>query len=87
MAARYLSYYQRAVQASRPPERTTAPWWHPLTNAWGIFGLIIFIGLLLRLIDGATDWMARQQAAFSAARAAGTQAGMLDHPPSQSRFR
>jgi hypothetical protein len=87
MAPKYLSYYQRAAQASRPPERPTFPWWRALTNAWGIFGLIIFIGLVLRLIDGAADWMARQQAAFSTARAIRPQAEMPEHPPSQSPFK
>jgi hypothetical protein len=44
MAPKYVSYYERAAQSSRSPERTASPWWRPLTNAWGIFGLIIFIG-------------------------------------------
>jgi hypothetical protein len=60
MAPKYLSYYQRAAQASRPPERPTFPWWRALTNFWGMFGLLIFIGLVLRLIDGAASWAARQ---------------------------
>ncbi len=60
MALKYLSHYQQAADASRPPERPPSPWWRPLTHPWGILGLIIFIGLVLRLIDGAADWMTRQ---------------------------
>ena len=82
MAPRYLSDYQRTAQSSRPPERATPQWWRPLTNAWGLFGLIIFIGLVLQLIDGAADWMARHRA--SPARA---QAESLEQPVSHARFK
>ena len=59
MAPKYLSYHQRAAQASTPPDSNKSPWWRPLTNAWGIFGLILFIGLVLRVIDGATHGATR----------------------------
>ena len=85
MAPKYTSYYQRAAQASQPPERQSVPWWRLLTNKWGIIGLIIFVGVVLRLAESAADWMSRQQAAFSAARAARMQAEMSGHPAPQLR--
>jgi hypothetical protein len=51
MAPRYLSYNPRAAETLHQPARPAYPWWRPLTNPWGILGLIIFIGLVLRLID------------------------------------
>jgi hypothetical protein len=69
MAPRYLSQYQQIAQSPRRHERATPPWWRPLTNVWGIFGLIIFIGLALQLIDGAVDWIARHRASSAPAQA------------------
>jgi hypothetical protein len=48
--------------ADQPPpalQRGGMPWWRPLTTAWGIYGIIIFIGLVLSLIETAERWYAQ----------------------------
>jgi hypothetical protein len=60
MAPGYVPYHQRIAPSSQPPDRNAPQWWHPLTNRWGIFGLIVFIGLVLRRIDGVAGWAVRQ---------------------------
>jgi hypothetical protein len=58
------------------PKAPTKPWWRPLANRWGIFGLIIFIGLVISLIDNSVRY-ARQSLHLFAARPLPT----LSSPP------
>jgi hypothetical protein len=51
MTRNYRPYPQQPVQYAPLPSRTASRWWRPLTRWWGILGVIIFIGLVMRLID------------------------------------
>jgi hypothetical protein len=51
MTRNYLPYHQQPVQYAPLPSRTASHWWRPLTRWWGIVGIIIVIGLVMRLID------------------------------------
>jgi hypothetical protein len=55
--------YQSPAQQPPTPQQPTAPWWRPLTRWWGICGVIIFAGLVMSLVDGASQWSAEQPAA------------------------
>ena len=63
---RRLPPHQRRAQPPPAPQKRAKPWWRPLTNRWGIFGLIIFIGLAMSLIDNAARWVEQQLAATPA---------------------
>jgi hypothetical protein len=65
MTPRYPPYHQQSARSSRQPDQTASRWWRPLTNGWGIFGVIIFIGLVMRLVDGFGHWLARQPVSSS----------------------
>ncbi len=53
MTRSYLPYQQRPVQHPGAPNqpKPLPPWWRPLTRWWGIFGVIIFMGLVMWLIE------------------------------------
>jgi hypothetical protein len=50
MTRSHLPYPQQPAPSSRQPDQAP-PWWRPLTRWWGIFGVIIFIGLVMWLIE------------------------------------
>jgi hypothetical protein len=52
MNPRYPLYHRQSARPPQPSDQTASRWWRPLTSGWGIFGVIIFIGLVMRLIDG-----------------------------------
>ena len=59
--ARIKKPFEKAIQAPPGgPTQPTTPWWRPLTSRWGILGLIIFAGLVLRSIDLLSGWFAAQ---------------------------
>ena len=49
----------RQTAPAAAPQRPGKPWWRPLTNRWGIFGVIIFVGLVMALIERASEWVTR----------------------------
>jgi hypothetical protein len=51
MARNYWPYPQQPAPSPRQPDQAPPPWWRPLTRWWGIFGVIIFIGLVMWLIE------------------------------------
>jgi hypothetical protein len=51
MARNYWPYLQQPAPSPRQPDQAPPPWWRPLTRWWGIFGVIIFIGLVMWLIE------------------------------------
>jgi hypothetical protein len=59
MNRRYLFNNQDSTQ------QNASPWWHPLTQWWGIFGVIIFVGLVMRLMDNGSHWFASPPTPFS----------------------
>jgi hypothetical protein len=38
------------------PAQPAAQWWRPLMSRWGILGLLIFVGLVLRSIELVSGW-------------------------------
>ena len=50
---------QGQAQPPAAPPRPIKPWWRPLTNRWGIFGVIISIGLVMTLIQNVSEWITR----------------------------
>jgi hypothetical protein len=60
MNRNYPPYNPHSPRASSPPGKTATRWWRPLTNRWGIFGIIIFIGLVMSLIENSARWYAGQ---------------------------
>jgi hypothetical protein len=46
------------AHAQEPPQPRVR-WWRPLTNRWGVLGIIIFIGLVKSGIDAAVSWIGR----------------------------
>jgi hypothetical protein len=60
MTPRYPLYHRQSARPSHSPDQASSRWWRPLTNGWGIFGVIVFIGLVMRLIDRFGHWRARQ---------------------------
>jgi len=58
---------------------------HQQTNGWGIFGVIIFIGLVMRLIDGLGHWRARQPISLSNEQATTVPAAQPDQSSARSR--
>jgi hypothetical protein len=62
------------------PTETASRWWWPLTRWWGIYGLIIFIGLIMRLIDAATSWYAEQTTPAIERRSTETPVGLPNQP-------
>jgi hypothetical protein len=87
MIRRYPPYNQPSARPSGLPDQTTSRWWRPLTNGWGLFGLIIFIGLVLRLIDGLSHWRTKQPVSFSNEQAASVAPAQPDQPSGRSRSR
>jgi hypothetical protein len=51
MNPRYPLYHQQSARPSQPSDQAASRWWRPLTNGWGIFGVIIFIGQNVCLTD------------------------------------
>jgi hypothetical protein len=51
MTRNYWPYPQQPAPSPRQPDQAPPPWWRPLTRWWGIFGVIIFIGLVMWLIE------------------------------------
>jgi hypothetical protein len=51
-------FIDAAASGAEPPKRETS-WWRPLTNRWGLLGIIIFIGLVKFGIDGVVRWFGR----------------------------
>jgi hypothetical protein len=44
MTPRYRLYHQQSARPSQLSDQTASRWCRPLTNGWGIFGVIIFLG-------------------------------------------
>jgi hypothetical protein len=80
MTLKYSPYRQH----SSSPDQAASRWWRPLTNGWGILGLIIFIGLVMRLIDGLGHWPTQQPVSLSSEQAATVHAAQPDQ--SSPRF-
>ena len=53
------------LRPSSRTERSASRWWRPLTQWWGLLGVIIFIGLVMRMIDSSTAWRVRQSEPLS----------------------
>jgi hypothetical protein len=51
MTRNYMPYRHQPFQSYRLPSQPAPHWWRPLTRWWGIIGVIIFVGLVMRLMD------------------------------------
>jgi hypothetical protein len=87
MNTRYPLYQHQTTRPSQPADQTSSRWWRPLTNGWGILGVIIFIGLVMRLIDGLGHWRARQLDSLSNEQATTVPAAQPGQSSARSRPR
>jgi hypothetical protein len=85
MNPRYPLYHRQSARPSEPSDQTASRWWRPLTNGWGIFGVIIFIGLVMRLIGGLGHWRVRQPVSLPSEQATTVPAAQPDQSSVRSR--
>jgi hypothetical protein len=83
MTRNYLPYRQQPAQYAPLPSRTASRWWRPLTRWRGIVGVIIFIGLVMRLVDSSSFPRSLRHAPISKDRV--TPAVQIDQSLRQSR--
>jgi hypothetical protein len=84
---RYAPYHQQSARPSKLGQ-ANSQWWRPFTRWWGIFGVLIFIGIVMSLVDHSARLLrAKQTNELSGKQITSTTAAQVDQSPARSNAR